>query len=865
LTSGCAAYFLVGEPGTGKTRLAREILRALESTGAATARAIATESSRHTPLAALAHLIPTGAADDPASLFHSTRTALSAELDGRTITIHVDDAHHLDPSSAALLASLADAGAAQLVVTMRAGTAIPDSLAALQDGDGARTTVVDALDAISVDTLLHRVLGAPLDGATEAQLVETSGGNPLFLRELVLGAVSDGALREVEGVWRLDGTLVASRALGERVLGRVTSLAEDARSALELIAVGEPIGLGDLEALVEPAVLEVLEARGLIRVEPDGRRNDTRLAHPAYGEILRADIGRVRLRRLAREHAERVARHGARRRSDALQIARWQIDAGITPDADVVLAGARIARHSSDWISTQAMARAALDAGAAQAAPLLAEALFELGHFDELAPIVDTALAAQPPDAESFVQLSRTKALGLFWGHDRADDALAVLVDAEARVDAPEHAELLQFARASLLTWSGNPLRALELVEPLLGSEEPRVAVQAALVVQLAAATMGPTDRAVALADEWFPIHLSLPDLVGTSSPGNHILTKALALTNAGQLEEAAALADLGYGASVANRSLIGQMWFSLQLGRIALVRGDANLAARWFREQIALCRDTGHRRPITLGLSGLAIACAYLGDEEGARAALTEMDATPSAVIELLAIEGARARAWALVAAGDVGRACAELTAGAEEAEARGIVLMGALARLDAVRLGDRSQANALAAASATCASELVDLVARWSSSPDDPAELESIAEQLEALGCLLFAAEATATAADLWRSRSEPRRAAAAEQHADELARRCRGASTPALTTIDTLVPLTAREREIALLVAQGLTSKQVAERLFVSARTVSNHLQNAYVKLGISKRSELAEALGRLGELGDANDSDDPEADG
>ena len=71
----------------------------------------------------------------------------------------------------------------------------------------------------------------------------------------------------------------------------------------------------------------------------------------------------------------------------------------------------------------------------------------------------------------------------------------------------------------------------------------------------------------------------------------------------------------------------------------------------------------------------------------------------------------------------------------------------------------------------------------------------------------------------------------------------------------TVDTVVALTPREREIALLVAQGLASKEIGERLFLSARTVSNHLQNVYTKLGISKRSEVAEALGRLGEGGTA----------
>ncbi|MEZ5140177.1 MAG: helix-turn-helix transcriptional regulator [Acidimicrobiales bacterium] len=58
-----------------------------------------------------------------------------------------------------------------------------------------------------------------------------------------------------------------------------------------------------------------------------------------------------------------------------------------------------------------------------------------------------------------------------------------------------------------------------------------------------------------------------------------------------------------------------------------------------------------------------------------------------------------------------------------------------------------------------------------------------------------------------------------------------------------------LTAREREVVALVADGLASKEVAERLFLSTRTVSNHLQNAYAKLGITGRGELRDALDRL----------------
>jgi DNA-binding NarL/FixJ family response regulator len=55
-----------------------------------------------------------------------------------------------------------------------------------------------------------------------------------------------------------------------------------------------------------------------------------------------------------------------------------------------------------------------------------------------------------------------------------------------------------------------------------------------------------------------------------------------------------------------------------------------------------------------------------------------------------------------------------------------------------------------------------------------------------------------------------------------------------------------LTTREREIALLAAGGLRSRDIAERLVVSVRTVENHLQRAYRKLGVSRREELPDVL-------------------
>ncbi len=53
----------------------------------------------------------------------------------------------------------------------------------------------------------------------------------------------------------------------------------------------------------------------------------------------------------------------------------------------------------------------------------------------------------------------------------------------------------------------------------------------------------------------------------------------------------------------------------------------------------------------------------------------------------------------------------------------------------------------------------------------------------------------------------------------------------------------PLSNREREIVVLVAQGHKNKEMAEKLFISEQTVKNHLHNIFDKLGVSDRLELA----------------------
>lgn len=53
----------------------------------------------------------------------------------------------------------------------------------------------------------------------------------------------------------------------------------------------------------------------------------------------------------------------------------------------------------------------------------------------------------------------------------------------------------------------------------------------------------------------------------------------------------------------------------------------------------------------------------------------------------------------------------------------------------------------------------------------------------------------------------------------------------------------PLSRREVEVARLVAEGLTNAEIAERLTVSVRTVTSHLDHIYTRLGIGSRAALA----------------------
>jgi DNA-binding CsgD family transcriptional regulator len=125
-----------------------------------------------------------------------------------------------------------------------------------------------------------------------------------------------------------------------------------------------------------------------------------------------------------------------------------------------------------------------------------------------------------------------------------------------------------------------------------------------------------------------------------------------------------------------------------------------------------------------------------------------------------------------------------------------------------------------------------------------EDGAGLLAAAEELADLDLNLYAAEAAAGAVTLLRAIRSPQTPRASQRLADFRAK-CEGPpQTPAL-----VVPqptLTGRERQIAKLAAAGVPSKEIADQLYLSSRTVDNHLMRVYAKLGVNGRAELAAAL-------------------
>ena len=112
--------------------------------------------------------------------------------------------------------------------------------------------------------------------------------------------------------------------------------------------------------------------------------------------------------------------------------------------------------------------------------------------------------------------------------------------------------------------------------------------------------------------------------------------------------------------------------------------------------------------------------------------------------------------------------------------------------------------------------------------------------------LGAVIVAAEAAMQASSSFHRSGEERRGNACALRSAAMAEGTDIAPLPNASSTSTVTPLTSREREIAYLASQGSSNKEISELLFLSSRTVENHLSKVFVKLGVTSRQGLQSAL-------------------
>ncbi len=843
-----------GPAGVGKTRLAVECLSFAAERGYRTAHVRANRSSATIPYGAFAALLPLATSRESESrgdLLRYFAEAILADADGRPLLLVVDDAHELDDASAALLLHLVLHGGVFPVVTLRTGEAAPESVVMLWKDELLQRIEVSPLTVADIAMLAADVLGGPVDGTTVHALRTASEGNVLFLRELILSAVASGSLTDVRGIWRLQGSLAASPRLIELVRMRLGTLDDAERHALEVVSVGEPVTLSTIDALSDRACIERLEARALVDIEAEGNARQARMAHPLYGEVLRAELPSGRYERICRLLADAVESAGELSAEDALRVAVWRLESGDTEHADLLMIAARQAGFAFDFRLARRLAAAAWDAGAGvEAGHLLGNMLDTLGEH-EAAEDVLRAVEADARSDEERAQISEARVGNLFRGLGRAAEADEVTIAAERAVEDPNLRAELAAQRAIHAVFAADMGEALALAEPLLDETHypGRVVVKAALAAGTALALTGRTADAIRVADRAFELRMELGNQVQMAGPGVYLVARALALAEAGRLGEAEATAQAGYEGAVESQVLEGQGWFTVMLGRTCLLQGRVVTAARWLREAAVLWGELAHTSA-RWGFGGLAHALALSGDLDGAEAALEDLDAEPPTPVRMMDVDIERGRAWYTWLRGEHGRALGMLRAAADAGVEGGQHALAAGAFHDLARLGEPAESvEHLERVAEHVDGQLMParLAHATALSKSDAPGLDEASEAFEAIGGWLYAAEAANQASMFYGREGLRRRGSASGQRSRTLAERCEGARSPALETGPQPAALTKREREVATLAARGLTSREIAETIVVSTRTVENHLQRAYEKLGVSGRSELAAALG------------------
>jgi DNA-binding CsgD family transcriptional regulator len=517
-------------------------------------------------------------------------------------------------------------------------------------------------------------------------------------------------------------------------------------------------------------------------------------------------------------------------------------------------------------------------------------ALAATGHFPESHAALVDALSFVPEDSLALrVRLTAACAAAehLLRHHDQAHARLARALDDLANSRSPEAVELMiELALDSrhrteyeqMRQWS---VRGLETARSL--ADKPLIAAAVALVSVADAFAGAISDaeahrlEAATLVDEMSDSVLALRlDAISSLATAELYLDRyqeacthserAIAVARAtgqvgrvpylsptlgsarvyrGQLREAAEVLNDGVEATRLSHDLQGLAWNLLNGSSAALASGDLETALVTAQESVDLTSEFG--RTLIAVRARAVWAAALLESGEPARAIDALVDSAGGEELPFLPggwrsnrLELLTRCCLAVDRVGDGARAAAEAEACAAAYElpmatamahraAAAVALhynhpeIAAERALASAAAADEIAAPIEAAVSRTLAGRALARAGRTDSAA---AELERAAAELHALGATRYRAEA--------------------EQELRKLGRRIHRRTRAGEADGVGVETLTERELQVARLVVDRKTNREIAEGLFLSPKTVETHLRNIFRKLGVANRVELARAV-------------------
>ncbi|WP_171168503.1 LuxR C-terminal-related transcriptional regulator [Streptomyces sp. I05A-00742] len=869
LTAG-RGVLLAGDHGVGKNRLARAVLARMAGAGHEVRWIRAARGTRGMPYGALLEWLGPDLVDliaEPTRMGAAVAARMRERIGGGLL-LGVIDAHLLDPESADLLHQMVVVGRVNVIATIHADAVAPEGVNRLWVERLAERYEVRPFDRAAVSVLLNAALGGAVEERTVDRMYAVTLGNALFLRELVCHALAQNSLRPMGRAWLWTGRINASGRLLELVRVRLGDLDPEETELVGLVALAEPL-VADLPLLREFArAAESLNKRGILLAEGEDLR--LRLAFPLYSEVIVATMPPLTARRLRTRLVEAIEEAGPRLRGDRMRLTALRADAGLPVPAAELLDAARAAVEQFDFVLAERLCRSAQAAQGGKGPDhelrlVLARALTGLGRHDEADDILDVGVPGVPDPSESAAphsalpavaraELVRARALNLAKGLRRVQDAHDVL-DAALETLPAEDTERLHGARALMWTMEGRITEVADAGRKLLPCEPPESRLKQSLVpaVAIARTELGDAAGALELLEQCVPAL----DVWEGRAWLDHQVATTIASFLMGRLPEAGeALVRLRrrsereeWTAGLTQTAML-QARLDRAMGRLpralallqksVTLQGDQDLcllSRSWTLARIAgVLAEMGHR----------AQALRTLAEAR----TLQKGDSSYQLVVGGVGTETVVVHAYAGDRTGAVQHALrlADRCA-AGGWTAREMDSLHLAARIgDPVAVAERVARRARGATSGYLRLQ-ADHVAALATA--DAEALAEVGQGFRAAGLLPLAAEATAQSARAHRAAGRRRSAARGEEASAELVASYGGRLPPwagpsAPSRSAAGQDLTSREREIAVLAASGLANREIAAQLVVSVRTIENHLQRAYGKLGIDSRGDLAEAL-------------------